>query len=116
MEIDEGGMGLACTSPSKRKWVTEASGSKHHLVDPRTKQPADKMMAVYTQVSDPRCGAKNCSLADAYSTVLFVMGYDVARKKLIELPVEAMLIDVSGAIYRTDGFKGELFTQKKEAP
>lgn len=104
VDIDEAGMGLACTSPSKRSWK-----GKHHLVNPRTKQPADKMLAVYTQ-------SKNCLLADAYSTALFVMGYDVARKKLVELPVEAMLIDVSGAIYRTSGFEGELFTQKKEAP
>jgi thiamine biosynthesis lipoprotein len=109
VDIDENGMGLACTSPSKRKWK-----EKHHLVDPLTKQPADKMLAVYTQVGDSQSEAG--SLADAYSTALFVMGYDVARKKLLELPVEAMLIDVSGAIYRTEGFRGELFTQKKEAP
>jgi thiamine biosynthesis lipoprotein len=104
VEVEESGRGLACTSPSKRQWK-----DKHHLVDPRTKKPADKMLAVYTQ-------SKNCSLADAYSTALFVMGYKVAREKIGELPIEAMLIDVSGAIYRTEGFCGELFMQKKEAP
>lgn len=97
VDVDVVGRGLACTSPSKRKW-----GDKHHLVDPRTKKPANKMLAVYTQ-------AESCVLADSYATALFVMGYELAKKKLREIPVEAMLIDVSGAIYRTDGFCGELF-------
>jgi len=96
-EVDEKGMGFACSSPTKRQWA-----GKHHLIDPRTKKPADKMLAVYTQ-------AKNCFLADAYSTPLFVMGYDEAKKNLDDFPVEAMLVDVSGAIYRSGGFKGELF-------
>lgn len=104
VDVDEGGRGLACSSPSKRKWA-----GKHHLVDPRTKQPADKMLAVYTQVADPRSGAENCSLADAYATALFVMGYGRARACVADFPVEAMLVDVSGAIYRTEGFQGELF-------
>ena len=101
VNVDEGGMGLASSSPSKRIWA-----KKHHLVNPLTKEPADKMLAVYTQ-------AENCSLADAYSTVLFVMGYEVAKEKLSELPIEAMIVDVSGAIYRTDKFKGDLFVRKK---
>ena len=100
VDVDEAGRGLACTSPLKRKWQ-----DKHHLVDPRTKKPADKMLAVYTQ-------AENCLLADAYSTALFVLGYKAAKKKLENLPVEAMLVDVNGAIYRTEGFKGELFVKK----
>ncbi len=106
VDVDESGRGLACTSPSKRKWV-----DKHHLVDPRTKQPADKMLAVYTQAADPRSGAKNCFLADAYATVLFVMGYKEAQKMVKNFPVEAMLVDVSGAIYMTEGFQGELFRE-----
>ncbi len=112
VNVDEGGMGLASSSPSKRVWSVAHSGrhaalasNKHHLVNPLTKEPADKMLAVYTQ-------AENCSLADAYSTVLFVMGYAVAKEKLSELPIEAMIVDVSGAIYRTDKFRGDLFVRK----
>ncbi len=120
--VDAGDLALACTSPSKRKWVvhserhdgrfpqsasclssTLAVKNKHHLVDPKTGEPADKMAAVYTQ-------AENCLLADSYATALFVMGYAKARKLLEDgRPVEAMLIDVSGEIFRTKGFQGELF-------
>lgn len=90
-------LALACTSPSKRKW-----GDKHHLVDPKTKQPANKMAAVYTQ-------AGSCLLADSYATALFVMGYKEARKLARSFPAEAMLVDVSGEIFRTQSFQGELF-------
>lgn len=102
VNVEEKGMGLACSSPSKRVWASD----KHHLVNPLTKQPANKMLAVYTQ-------AKNCSLADAYSTALFVMGYEVAKEKLGELPIQAMLVDVSGAIYRTHKFCGDLFMREE---
>ncbi|MBI5754555.1 FAD:protein FMN transferase [Candidatus Peregrinibacteria bacterium] len=96
--VDADNLALACSSPSKRKW-----GDKHHLVDPRTKKPADKMLAVYTQ-------AKTCLLADAYATALFVMGYARAREFLEKVGlVEAMLVDVSGEIFRTKGFQEELF-------
>lgn len=88
---------LACSSPTKHKW-----GNKHHLVDSRIQAPANQMLAVYTQ-------AKNCLLADAYATALFVLGYRKARKKLVNFPVEAMLVDVTGEIFRTKNFRGELF-------
>lgn len=90
---------LACSSPTKHKW-----GNKHHLIDPRTQTPANQMLAVYTQ-------AESCLLADAYATALFVLGYKRAREKVVEFPVEAMLVDTAGEIYRTEGFKGELFTK-----
>ncbi|MCX6734790.1 MAG: FAD:protein FMN transferase [Candidatus Peregrinibacteria bacterium] len=101
VNVDKAGRGLACTSPSKRKWK-----NKHHLVNPKTKKPANEMLAVYTQ-------AENCSLADAYATALFVMGYKVAKERLEDLPIEAMIVDVSGAIYRTEKFCGDLFVRKE---
>lgn len=100
-------LALACTSPSKRKW-----GNKHHLVDPKTKQPANKMAAIYTQ-------AGSCLMADAWATALFVLGYEEARemieKQVKSMPrpsvgLEAMIVDVSGEIFRTEGFQGELFS------
>lgn len=97
--VDAGNLALAASSPSKRKW-----GDKHHLVDPREKKPANKMLAVYTQ-------AENCLLADSYATALFVMGYREACARVVDFPVEAMLIDVSGEIFKTKGFQGELFRE-----
>lgn len=88
---------LACSSPTKHKW-----GNKHHLVDSKTLSPANQMLAVYTQ-------AESCLMADAYATALFVLGYKKSLEKVVNFPVEAMLVDVSGEIYRTDGFNGEFF-------
>lgn len=95
--IDVDGMALACSSPSRRKWR-----DKHHLVDPHKKAPADEMQAVYTQ-------AQTGLLADAYSTALFVLGFDEAKKTLPNLPIEAMLVGPKGDAYLSEGFKGELF-------
>lgn len=93
------GFALACSSPTKHKW-----GNKHHLVDLKIQAPANQMLAVYTQ-------AKNCLLADAYATALFVLGYRKAWGEVVNFPVDVMLVDVTGEIYMTDGFKGELFVQ-----
>jgi len=47
--------------------------------------------------------------ADAYSTALFAMGYEQAKKTVVDLPVEAMLVGPDGAIWRSADFKGQLF-------
>lgn len=98
--VESMNLALACSSPSRRSW-----GKRHHLVDPTTRMPANDMLAVYTQ-------AQSALLADAYSTALFVLGYEKARSLLPELPVEALLIGGAGQGYRSPGFEGELFTEK----
>ncbi len=115
---------VASSNPLKRRWVAQNgvggnSGNDaqnlefHHLVDPQTGHPANNMMAVYTQ-------AKSGLLADAYSTALFAMGFNQAKGLFLNgvsdgfdkasMPIEAMLISPSGEIFRSAGFKGELFT------
>jgi thiamine biosynthesis lipoprotein len=96
VEVD--GFFVAASSPTKRKWAERY----HHLADPITQKPADRMLAVYTQ-------AQSGLLADAYSTALFVLGFQEAKKLLPGLPVEAMMVSPKGEIYRSPGFKGELF-------
>lgn len=98
VEVD--GFALACSSPSRRRWR-----NRHHLVDARVKAPANAMLAVYTQT-------KTGFLADAYSTALFVMGFEAARSAVERFPVQAMLVSPRGEIYRTPCFRGELFTVK----
>ncbi len=98
-KVDVSGFFLAASNPLKRKWAEKY----HHLVDPKSQKPADQMLAVYTQ-------ADSGLLADAYSTALFVLGYDDAKKNLPFFPVQAMLVSPSGEIYRTSKFQGELFT------
>ena len=106
--FEGGDVALACSSPSRRSWAvggaTDAPGRRHHLVDPRSGEPAMGMLAVYTQ-------AESAMVADAYSTALFVLGFERARELLAagELPVEALLVGPDMKVFRTGGFKGELF-------
>lgn len=99
-EVNIDGMALACTSPSRRKWR-----NRHHIVDPKRELPADEMLAVYTQ-------AQAAILADAYSTALFVLGYERAKELLVDLPIEAMLVGKDGKVWRSSGFVGKLFSDK----
>lgn len=97
-----GPLALASSSPSRRHWG--ASGAeRHHLVDPRTRAPANGMLSVYVQ-------AGAALLADAYSTALFVLGFERARELIPSFPVEAMLVSPRGEVWKTAGFKGELYT------
>lgn len=95
--VNVDGFALASSSGNRRAWA-----DKHHLVDPKSKRPADKMQAVYVQ-------APQAIVADAYATALFVMGYEKARKELSELPVEALLVATNGDLFSSEGFVGELF-------
>jgi len=96
VEVD--GFYLASSSASKRKW-----GKSHHLINTASGECADDMLAVYIQGGDG-------TLVDAYSTALYVMGFERGVEMISTLPVEAMLISKEGAIFRSKGFKGELFT------
>ncbi len=95
--VDVNGFAVASSSPLRRHWR-----NRHHLVDPRSAEPAGNMQAVYTQAADGLT-------ADVYSTALFVLGYEEALKKLPMLPVKAMLISPKGEIFRSEGFEGRLY-------
>ncbi len=92
-------LAMASSNALRRKW-----SDKSHLIDARKLESAKDMMAVYTQ-------AQNCLTADAYSTALFVMGFEEAKSVLKSFPVEAMLVSKKGEIFRTPNFKGDLFTE-----
>lgn len=96
--VDVGDFCIACSNPSKRKWR-----DKHHLIDALTGSPANGMLAVYTQ-------SKSGLFADSYATALFVLGYDKAKALLSQIDVEAMLVASDGRVFRSENFKGELFT------
>lgn len=98
-----GPLALAASSPSRRHWKN-GEKIRHHLVDPRTGEPAQNMLAVYIQ-------APAALLADAYSTALFVLGFEEAKMLVPQLPLEAMLIGAEGQFWKSEGFKGELFTE-----
>lgn len=97
-----GPLALAASSPSRRSWKN-GEKTRHHLVDPRSGEPAQNMLAVYTQ-------APAALLADAYSTALFVLGFEEARALVPQLPLEAMLVGPKGQVWKSEGFRGEFYT------
>jgi len=98
-EVEADGFFLAASSPSRRRWR-----NRHHLVDPRHGEPADKMLMTYIQ-------ADRGIIADTLSTALFVMGWEDAQKALPNLGIEAMLVSPEGKIFRSGGFSGTLYLE-----
>jgi len=99
VEID-GEIFLAASNPLKRKW---AGG--HHLINPKILGMANEMAGVYVQADS---GEK----ADVFSTALFAMGYEKAKKWLEKNNrVEAMVISLDGSVFRTGKFRGDLYGQ-----
>lgn len=88
---------LASSSSNRRKW-----NNYHHIVNPKTKQPANEMLSVYIQ-------AQKGIDADAYATALYAMGFDKAKEVLTNLEgVEGLLISNDLKIWKTNNFKCEL--------
>lgn len=98
---------LAGSSPNKRKWSSIAGTNTrqhHHLINPKEKQPARQMSAVFTQSSSGL-------MADAMATALFVMGYENAKGYLgTHKEFEALLISPEGKMFKTEGFQGEFWS------
>ncbi len=93
----EGRMAVGASSPARRKWR-----DRHHLVDPIRGEPARGMMGVFTQ-------AETALWADVYSTALFVLGFERAQQILPTLNVEAILVASDGRVFKSEGFRGELY-------
>lgn len=77
----------------------EKNGKKyHHILNPQTGYPAENDLASVTIVSE------NATLADGYSTALFVMGFEKAKDFYrAEKTFNAIFILQNGEIYVTEG-------------
>lgn len=88
----------------------ERSGARyHHILDPKTAAPADNSLRAVVIVCDE--GARG----DAYSTALFVMGYDEALEFWREKrDFEAVFVLKDNRVVVTEGI-AESFSQRNES-
>lgn len=92
------GGGLATSSTRVRRW-SRGGTVRHHLVDPRTGQPAAE---VWRTVS---ATGPSCVAANAASTAAVVLG-DAAPSWLAERGVDARLVSASGRVVRVGSWPG----------
>ena len=90
--------GLATSTIMKRRWH-KAGRLAHHLIDPRTGQPA-QTDALSVTVLAPRT-----VLAEIYAKAALILGAEAGLAYLEQLPeVEGLIFTAAGRIVCTEGF------------
>ena len=91
---------LAASSPLKRRWR-----NRHHLVNAKNKETANEMAAVYVLMDKG-------VLADVYSTALFSLWYDEAKKLIRKERLRAMIIWKNWDIFISVDFWADLYISR----
>ncbi|SDC60809.1 FAD:protein FMN transferase [Geotoga petraea] len=91
--------GAVVTSGNYERYFVEDDVRYHHLIDPKTGYPARGLASV-TVISE------SAMIADAYSTALFIMGFDNPALDYYEeeFGVQSYLISTDNDIRMSDGF------------
>jgi thiamine biosynthesis lipoprotein len=84
--------GMATSSTRHRRW-TQAGTSRHHIVDPRTGQPAAEVLVTATVC------APSCVDANAASTAAIILG-EQAAGWLESRDMSALLVEADGSAVR----------------
>ncbi len=97
-QIELDGRAIAASAPNRRKW-----GPHHHLINAKTGLPAQGTKAIFVLA---RTGIE----ADAYATALFTAGFEEGIRLSKDLPVEILSISSEDKMYKSKGFKAELYS------
>lgn len=89
------------TSGDYERYFDEDGVRYHHLLDPKTGQPARGLMSVSVI-------AGNAVTTDGYSTGAFVMGLERGREMIENERLEGIFVDEEGKRYITSGLEGRL--------
>jgi thiamine biosynthesis lipoprotein len=93
---------VATSTISRRRW-RRGERMMHHLIDPRTGQPAETDAVSVTVV------AHRAALAEVYAKAALILGVDAGRAFLNDIPeVEGLFIRSGGELIFTDGFTAYL--------
>ncbi|MBI5390230.1 FAD:protein FMN transferase [Candidatus Woesearchaeota archaeon] len=87
---------IAGSSSNRRRWGKQ--GEYHHLINPKTQKPAEKMKAIFVI-------AEKGMDADVYATGLFATGFEEAIRLSKELPVEVLMISKEDKMFRAKGLR-----------
>jgi len=90
------------TSGDYERYFINHGQRYHHILNPQTGWPSYNSQSVTVIAS-------NATLADAWSTALFVLGKE--GMKIAELPIQALIVDSSGQIYHTKVMPINLLTR-----
>jgi thiamine biosynthesis lipoprotein len=89
---------VATSTISRRRWQ-RGGRLMHHLIDPRTGQPAETDAVSVTVI------AHRVALAEVYAKAALIQGVEAGRNLLNSVPeVEGLLIRADGQLTITDGF------------
>ena len=85
--LESRGASFSTSGDYENAYIDRAGRRWHHIIDPKTGQPADESMSVTVMASSG-------IYADALSTAAFVLGPEDAQKLLSRLPVRADVVIV----------------------
>lgn len=87
---------VATSAANRRRW-RRGGQTMHHLIDPRTREPAE------TDVVQATVLAPTAELADVMAKVAFVLGSEDAMRELDRRGLSGVLVLEDGAIYTVGG-------------
>lgn len=92
--------GAVVTSGGYQRNFIQDGVTYHHILDPRTLKPAQSGLVSVSVVG------QSGTLADGYSTALFIMGEQKALEFCADKDIECILITEDGRVVVSEGLKG----------